>query len=287
MNRRSLGPSGLTVSPIGLGAMPMSFPVPIAESESTRLIHASLDAGVDLIDTADVYCPGEHDIGHNERVVAQALRDRPDRARILVATKGGMQRPGGSWTTNGHPGHLKWACERSLKVLGVDRIALYQFHRPDPWIPFMDSVGALADLRTEGKIERIGLSNVSVDQIRAAQALVPIASVQNCCSPFERMAWQDGVLRYCESQGIGFLAYSPVGGGGKSRVANHPTLRAVGDRHGVSPFQVALAWLLAKSPVMIPIPGASKLRNALDSAAAMQLQLRDNDIRELDGAFPT
>lgn len=284
MSRRALGASLLDVAPIGLGGMPMSIAGRPSEDDAVRVIHAALDAGMDFIDTADVYCLDDDDIGHNERLIARALQGRTG---VIVATKGGLERPKGAWTSNAHPDHLRRACEKSLRALGVERIDLYQLHAPDDEVPYLDSIGALAALRSEGKIAHIGLSNVSVDEIRAAQDLVPVVSVQNRCNPFDRSAWEDGVVQYCTEQGIAFLPYSPVGGGrGKRQVANNPTLKAVGLRHNVSPFQVALAWLLAKSPVMIPIPGASKVANAIDSAAAMTLRLPADDMAELDAAFP-
>ncbi len=284
MSRRALGSSKIEVAPIGLGGMPMSIAGRPGEEDSVRVIQAALDAGMDFIDTADVYCLDDDDIGHNERLIARAIRGRTG---VVVATKGGLERPKGAWTSNGHPDHLRRACEKSLRALGVDRIDLYQLHAPDDDVPYLDSIGALAALRDEGKIAHIGLSNVSVDEIRAAQDVVTVVSVQNRCNPFDRSAWEDGVVQYCTEQGIAFLPYSPVGGGrGKRQVANSDTLKAVALRHNVSPFQVALAWLLLKSPVMIPIPGASKVPNAVDSAAAMRLQLPSDDMAELDAAFP-
>lgn len=284
--RRPLGKSGLTVAPIGLGGMPMSLDGRPPEEVSIRVIHAALDAGMDLIDTANVYCRDDHDIGHNERLIALALRDRPDRSKIIVATKGGLTRPGGRWERDGNPARLKLACERSLKALGVDSITVYQLHAPDERYPYTDIIGALAQLRAEGKIQHVGLSNVSVAQIRQAEAIVPIVSVQNRCGPLDPAPFRDGVVKHCEAQQIAMLAYSPVGGGGgKARIADHRVLKAVGQKHSVSPFQVALAWLLAKSPAVIPIPGASKVHSAVDSAAAMQLKLGADDMRELDAAF--
>ncbi|MDP2312928.1 MAG: aldo/keto reductase [Pseudomonadota bacterium] len=286
--RRTIGSSGLTVAPIGLGGMPMSIHGRPSEADALRTIHAALDAGMDLIDTADVYCLDDNDIGHNERLIAKALRERADTTGVVVATKGGLERPAGDWTTNGRPDHLRRACDKSLAALGVTQIQLYQLHAPDDDVPFADSVGALAELRADGKIAHIGLSNVSVEEIEIARAIVPIVSVQNRCNPFDRTAWTDGVVQHCTTHGIAFLPYSPVGGGrGKAKVATDATLLGVGQRHGVSPFQVALAWLLAKSPVMLPIPGASKVASAVDSAAAMKLTLTEADLAELDRAFPT
>lgn len=286
--RRNIGNSGLSVAPIGLGGMPMSIGGRPSEADALRTIHAALDAGMDLIDTADVYCLDDDDIGHNERLIAKALAAWSDTAGIVVATKGGLERPGGDWTTNGRPDHLRRACDKSLVALGVAQIQLYQLHAPDDDVPFAESVGALAELRAAGKIAHVGLSNVSVEEIEIARAIVPIVSVQNRCNPFDRSAWDDGVVQHCTANGIAFLPYSPVGGGrGKAKVATDKVLGAVGKRHGVSPFQVTLAWLLAKSPVMLPIPGASKVASAVDSAAAMTLVLTAADLAELDAAFPT
>ena len=273
-----------TVCDIGLGGMPLSIRGRPPEADAIRVIHAALDAGMTLIDTADVYCLEDADIGHNERLIGKALAGRS--GRVVIATKGGLERPTGAWVTNGHPGHLRRACERSLKALGVERIDVYQLHAPDDQVALIDSVGALARLQEEGKIAHIGLSNVTVAEIDQARALVPIVSVQNRCGPLDTSAWDDGVLAHCTALGITFLAYSPVNGGaGKGAVARNPALLAVGARHGVSPFQVALAWLLVQSPVMLPIPGASRVTSATDSAAAMGLRLGPDDRAELDRVF--
>jgi aryl-alcohol dehydrogenase-like predicted oxidoreductase len=257
------------------------------EDEAVRIIHAALDAGMDFIDTADAYCLDDDDCGHNERLLARVLQERP-RGSVLVATKGGMERPGGRWLVNGRPEYLKRACEASLKALGVEAIALYQLHRPDLRVPFEDSVGALAELRDAGKVLHVGLSNVSVTQVQAACEVVPVVSVQNRCHPYDRSAWQDGVIRHCEENGIAFLAYSPVGGmRDRDLVAQDPVLGEIGRAHGVSPQQVALAWLVAASPVLIAIPGATRLASALGSAAAMDLELSAEDREALERAFPT
>ena len=236
-----MGAGAPAVPAVGYGGMHLSLEERPPEAQGIDVIRAALDAGVRLIDTADVYCRSDDDIGHNERLVAEALRGwRGERSSVLVATKGGLTRPGGRWERDGRPEHLRAACERSLLALGVDRIALYQLHAPDPAVPFEESVGALAELRREGKIQWVGLSNVSVAEIRAAQAIVPIASVQNRLNPFFREALADGVVRYCAEQGIGFLAYSPTGGGRLTRkLPEHPVLapdgvtaRRVGPRAG-------------------------------------------------------
>lgn len=285
--KRTLGTSGILVNPIGLGGMPMSLAGRPPEAQSVATIHAALEAGVDFIDTADVYCVDNSDIGHNERLIAKALREWRGHD-VLVATKGGLERPGGAWTTNGRPEHLQQACDRSLAALGVERIALYQLHAPDDDVPLEDSVGALAALRSAGKIAHVGLSNVSVDEIERARRIVPVVSVQNRCNVYDRRAFADGVIAYCERRGLAFLPWSPVGGGrDRNRLAEDTTLGEIAERHGVSRHRVALAWLLAKSPCIVPIPGASKPAHAADSAAAMDLELSSADLAELERAFPT
>jgi aryl-alcohol dehydrogenase-like predicted oxidoreductase len=256
------------------------------EPQSVRVIRAALDAGVRLIDTADVYCLDDADLGHNERLVAEALQGwSGEREAVLVATKGGLTRPGGRWELDGSPEHLRAACERSLRALGVERIALYQLHAPDPDVPFEESIGALAELRREGKVRWIGLSNVSVSQIRAAEALVPVASVQNRLNPFFRESLAEGVVRYCSERGIGFLAYSPAGGGRLNlKLPGHPVLRPMSDRLGVSAHALVLAWVLAQGPTVIPIPSARQVAHALDSFGAGKLELSAEDLAAIDGA---
>lgn len=290
MQLRPLGSSGLQVSQIGLGGMPLSIAGRPGRAEAIKVIHAALRAGVTLIDTADVYCLDQSDIGHNEKLIAEALAQRTlagEGGPALVATKGGLQRPGGAWVTDADPRRLRSACEASLKALRLSTLPLYQLHAVDDAVPIEDSVGALAELRRQGKIAHIGLSNVTAAELRRAMAVAPITSVQNRCSVFDRRDFGNGVLALCAAENIAYLAYSPVGGGrGKARVADDPTLKAVGARHGVSSFQVALAWLLAKSRVIIPIPGASQITSAIDSAAAHALRLDADDLAALDRAFP-
>src|SRR5829696_5529388 len=279
MPTRRLG--GLQVSAVGLGEMPLSLAGRPDEAQAVRTIHAALDAGVTLIDTADAYCRDASDFGHGERLVARALAAWPgDRDRVLVATKGGHTRPGGSWDLDGRPEYLRQACEASLERLGVEAIGLYQLHRPDPRVPFAESVGALAELRAAGKVRLVGLSNVSVDQIRQARELVEVASVQNEFSP--RFRRSEGELAWCAANRIAFLPWSPLGGIGRGGSLGQGRHRAVAEAHGVSPQQVALAWELAKAPVVIPIPGSSRPETILDSAAAVSLRLSADELARLD-----
>lgn len=275
-----LGPGAPAVSVVGYGGMHVSIAGRPPEADGVRAVHAALGAGMTLIDTADVYCLDDTEIGHNERLVASALRSwNGPRDRILVATKGGMLRPGGSWERDGSPAHLRRACEASLKALGVEQIALYQLHAPDPAVPFEESVGALADLRREGKIRWVGLSNVSVEDIRRAEAIVPVVSVQNRLNPFFREALAGGVVRYCGERGLGFLAYSPTGGGRLTKkLPGIPVLTEIGRRLGATPHAVCLAWVLAQGPTVIVIPSARRADHAIDSATAAGLQLEAADL---------
>jgi len=283
---RRLGDGAPSVPAVGYGGMHLSLEDRPPERQSVEVIRAALDGGVRLIDTADVYCHDDSDIGHNERLVAGALRGwNGDRDAVLVATKGGLTRPGGRWERDGRPEHLRAACERSLRAVGVERLALYQLHAPDPAVPFEESVGELGRLRREGKIRWVGLSNVSVAQIRAAEAIVPVASVQNRLNPFFRESLDEGVVRYCAEQGIGFMAYSPTGGGRLNRkLPGHPVLRPMAERLGASAHALVLAWVLAQSPAVIVIPSARRVAHALDSVAAGSLELSLEDLAAIDRA---
>ncbi len=288
MKTRALGKSGLEVGTVGLGCMYLSIQDRPEEDDAVRTIHAALEAGVTLLDTADVYCLDDRDLGHNERVIARALREKGERAKggVVVATKGGLERPRGAWTRNARPAHLRKACERSLKALGVPRIDVYQLHAPDPHVPLADSVGELAKLRAEGKIAHVGLSNVSVAEIEEAARIVPIVSVQNRWNPQHRAPETDGVLAHCTTHGIAFLPYSPFGGAsGAQSLAKVGTLAAEAKRRGVSPHRLVLGWMLARSPVVVPIPGARRVASVVDSAAAGDLELTADDVAAVERSF--
>jgi len=285
MEQTELGRTKIVLSAIGFGGMPLSITGRPDEAAAKKVLHASLDAGVTLVDTADVYCLDDNDIGHNERLIAAVLRERRDRDQIRVATKGGLRRPRGEWTRDGSPKHLREACEASLRALGVNRIFLYQLHAPDPNVPLEKSVGALAALHEQGKIEHVGLSNVSVEQIDRAIEIVGIQSVQNRFNPFFREALDEGVVQACDGRGITFFAYSPLGGGRLSRkIPNHPILQQIAKSRGCSPAAVTLGWLRAKGKRVVPIPGASKVENARDSAAAASVHLSAKEVAAIDGA---
>jgi len=264
--------------------MPMSLAGRPSQEQAVRTIHAALDAGVNLLDTADAYSPGQDDVGHNERLIATALRGRRD--DVVVATKGGHIRPGGRWELDASPAHLRAACEASLRALQTDRIDLYQLHRPDPRVPYAESVGALRDLRDEGKLRWIGLSNCTVAQLEQAERIVEIASVQNELSPAYVDPLGKGEVAACAQRGIAFLPWSPLGGisAAADASAGVGPLREAADHHGVSPQRVALAWLLSLDPCVIPIPGASRPQTIADSAQAGELALTAGELSAIDAA---
>jgi aryl-alcohol dehydrogenase-like predicted oxidoreductase len=286
MQQRQIGDR--TVSAIGLGEMPLSIEGRPDRRQAIATIHASLDAGVTIIDTADAYSLGVQEHGHGEELVAEALAAYGGPTDdVLVATKGGHRRPGdGSWTVHGDPAYIKEACEASLKRLGVDAIGLYQYHRPDPSVPWAQSVGALADLLDEGKILMAGVSNATVAQIDEAQRVLGgrLASVQNEFSP--RFRSSEGELRHCDGLGIAFIPWSPLGGIGRSdRIEQtHPAFAEVAAEVGASPQQVTLAWMLAKGSRVIPIPGSSRPATAVASAAAADVALTPEQVARLDAS---
>ncbi|MFD2792534.1 aldo/keto reductase [Promicromonospora vindobonensis] len=288
MQHRTIG--GRAVSAIGLGGMPMSIEGRPDRDRSIATIHAALDAGVTLIDTADAYHLHADEVGHNEELIAAALRSYGgDTSGVLVATKGGHLRPGdGSWTKDGRPEYLKEAVKASAKRLGVEAIGLYQFHRPDPNVPYGDSVGAIRDLLDEGVIELAGISNANPDQIREANDILGgrLVSVQNQFSPRFRSSLPE--LELCAQLGIAFLPWSPLGGIALARSGELGTEYAafleVAEAHGVSPFRVTLAWELALAPVVVPIPGASRPESVQDSAQAADLTLTDDEVARLSAA---
>ena len=287
MKNRVLGT--MTVSAIGLGGMPMSIEGRPERSRSIATIHAALEAGITLIDTADAYHEGADEVGHNETLIAEALSSYGgDTSDVLVATKGGHLRPGdGSWTIDSSPEHLRSACDASLGRLGVEAIGLYQLHRPDTsGVPYEESVGAIRDLLDAGKIRMAGISNADPDQIRTAQDVLGgrLVSVQNQYSPAYRSSEPE--LRLCQEMGIAFLPWSPLGG--ISRAASlgsrFAPFQEIADARGVSPQQVTLAWMLAAAPVVIPIPGSSRPETVLDSARSVELDLSTDELERLDQA---
>ncbi len=296
MNQTDNGASGIptrklgsfSVGAIGLGAMLLSREGGPDERSAIRTLHVALDAGLTLIDTADTYCTNCSDVGHNERLVAKAVHSwSGSRDEIVIATKGGHCRSAdGGWHLDGRPEHLRRACEASLIALGVDVITLYQHHRPDPKVPYEDSVGALKDLQDEGKIRFVGIGNASVTQIAQAMEIVGVTSVQNEFSPSFRTSLEE--IEFCATRGVAFLAWAPLGGmaGAGTLGSRHPAFEEVARRRGVSAHQICLAWELATAPTVIPIPGARKPQTILDSLRAADLKLDPEEIAFLNANGP-
>jgi aryl-alcohol dehydrogenase-like predicted oxidoreductase len=272
------------VSAIGLGAMPMSVREHNDEDRAIATIHAALDAGVTLIDTADAYSPDEATFGHNEEIIAKALKTYgagPD--EVLVATKGGHTRNGKEWELDGRPEYLREACIASIRRLGVDRIGLYQHHRPDPKVDYAETLGGLRALLDEGLIAMAGISNADPDQILLARDIIGdgFTAVQNQFSPAFRSSQQE--IDLCDELGLAFLAWSPLGGmsdaGGLG--SRWQRFSELGEKYDVSPQQVCLAWELSLSGTMIPIPGASRPESVADSVRAADLELAPDDLAGL------
>ncbi len=286
MNSRTIG--DMQVSAIGLGGMPMSIEGRPDEARSIATIHAALDAGVTIIDTADAYHLHADEVGHNEELIARAVASwGGDTSDVLVATKGGHLRPGdGSWYVDGRPEYLKQAAEASLKRLGGDAIGLYQFHRPDPAVPYADSVGAIRDLLDAGTIRMAGISNANPEQIRQANEILGgrLVSVQNQFSPAFRSSEPE--LELCTELGIAFIPWSPLGGISNASALGDKfaAFKTLADERDVTPQVVALAWHLAKSPQVIPIPGASRPESIRNSAQAVELTLTADEMAALDAS---
>lgn len=271
----------MNLPPIGFGGMPLSIQGRPPEVVGRQVLHAAIDAGMTLIDTADVYCLDDNDIGHNERLIASVVNERPDRDRIRVATKAGLRRPRGAWTNDGSPKHIREACERSLRALQTEQIWLYQFHAPDPRVPFDKSVETFAELQREGKCKHVGLSNVSVDEIDRASRIVEVQSVQNRLNPYFRESLD--VAAECGRRSITFLAYSPVGGGRLAKkLPKFELLQRIAAAHGCSVHAAVLAWVRSKGPTVVPIPAARTVEHAVDSAKSIDVVLAPDEIEQID-----
>lgn len=282
--QRTIGGTDLRVNAIGLGAMPLSIAGRPSAETAERVIRRFVALGGQFIDTANVYCLDDRDIGHNERLIGRVLRELgPAAAGVVVATKGGLRRPQGDWTVDGSPDWLRASCERSLTDLGADRIALYQLHAVDPHVGLEASLRELVRLRECGMIRHIGLSNVTVEHLRTALDLAPIASVQNRFNVFAKQDLHNGVIQFCRTHGLTYIAYSPVGGHhGHVRLQQTPLMMQMSERYACSPYAIALAWLLAKGEHILPIPGASKVESIEDSLMASEVRLASEDVAAID-----
>jgi aryl-alcohol dehydrogenase-like predicted oxidoreductase len=278
------------VGAIGLGLMTFDQSGSQPREQLADTVRAALDAGVTLFDTADAYGPGEERgadaQGANECLIASLLDELGVRDQVLLATKGGhLRTEGGDWATDSSAAHLEAAVDASLRRLGVEQLALWQHHRPDPDVPYDDVIGTLREIADSGKVRMIGLSNADPDQIRAAHEVLgdALVSVQNQFSPAYRSSRPE--IDVCAELGLAFLPWSPLGGLGdaKQLAERHPAFAEVAESRGVSPQRVALAWELAQSPVVIPIPGAKRPGSIRDSAAAADLELTADELARLDG----
>jgi pyridoxine 4-dehydrogenase len=264
----------MTVNRLGYGAMRITgkgvWGEPPDHDAAKGVLRRAVELGVNLIDTADSYGPEI-----SEELIAAALYPYPD--DLVIATKGGLERSGpGKWHRNAHPDHLRKACEGSLKRLRVERIDLYQLHAPDPNIPVAESLGELNALQNEGKVRHVGVSNFDATQLAQARDLSEVVSVQNRYNVNDRE--HEGVLEVCERDGLGFLPWFPLGAGS---IDEHGPLADVASRHGASPIQIALTWLLRKSPAMLPIPGTSSLNHLEENIEAASIELSDEDVAAL------
>jgi pyridoxine 4-dehydrogenase len=264
----------LTVNRLGFGAMRITgrgiWGEPPSRERAIATLRRAVALGVNFIDTADSYGP---DV--SETLIAEALSPYPD--DLVIATKGGLVRPGPNrWEPDGRPEHLRAACEGSLRRLGLERIPLYQFHRPDPAVPLAESIGALAELKDEGKIRHIGISNVTEEQLRQAEQIVPIVSVQNRYNAGDRHS--ESLVDLCEQEQLAFLPWAPV-----QETDRSPAVAEAAHRHGVSEYQVVLAWLLARSPQMLPIPGTGSPEHVEENVAAAAVTLSPDEVEAISG----
>ncbi len=285
MQTTQLANTGITVSAIGLGAMPMSVYERPDESQSIEVIHRALDLGITFIDTADSYCKDESDKHHNERLIGKALQTYSGNTNnIVVATKGGLMRPNQSWTRNGNPEHLRETIRVSYEALGGNKpIDIWQYHSPDPDYSIEESLKAAREAVDAGIVRFVGVSNFSVEQIKQARDVVDIISVQNQYSPWYRQPESDGVLEYCQQENLTFLPWSPFGGRRRhSDLQDISIISKLATQKGVSVYGIVLAWLRSKSPSILPIPGASKVSSIEDSARAGDIKLSEAEIQQID-----
>ena len=285
METTQLGNTNITISAIGLGGMPMSLSSRPPESEAIKVIHRALELGITFIDTADSYCKDESDKHHNEKLIAKALKEyQGDTSNIIVATKGGLMRPNGTWTRNGNPDHLRKTIRESFEAFGGEKpLDVWQYHAPDPDYKIEESLKPAKEAVDAGMIRFIGVSNFSVEQIKRARDFVNIVSVQNQYNPWYRQPETDGVLKYCEQEKLTFIPWSPLGGSRRvGKLEEIDAIAQLAKEKGVSVYQIVLAWLRAKSPAIVPIPGASKVSSIENSVQAINVNLSQEEVNRID-----
>lgn len=287
MKNKKLGNTNFNISAIGLGGMPLSLSGRPTESQAIAVIHRALDLGVTLIDTADSYCQDQSDKHHNEELITKAIQQYTGDIRaVTVATKGGLMRPQGAWTRNGNPHHLRKTIRESFEALGGQKpIDLWQYHAPDPSYTIEEALAPAKEAVAEGIVRFVGVSNFSVEQIKRARDTVEIASVQNQYNPWHREPESDGVLEYCETEKLTFFPWSPLGGSRRVRsLEDMPAIAKLAAEKNVSVYCIVLAWLMAKSPCIVPIPAATKLSSIEDSVKAIDVKLTDEEIQQISAS---
>ncbi|MBV9385947.1 MAG: aldo/keto reductase [Chroococcidiopsidaceae cyanobacterium CP_BM_ER_R8_30] len=285
METKPLGKTDVTISAIGLGAMPLSLSGRPPESQAIEVIHRAIELGITLIDTADSYCRDEPDKHHNEQLIHKALQQyNGDISHITVATKGGLMRYHGNWTRNGNPDHLRQTIRTSFESLGGKKpIDVWQYHAPDSNYTIEESLTPAKEAVAAELIRFVGVSNFSVEQIKRARDVVEVVSVQNQYNPWHCQPEFDGVLEYCEQEGLTFLPWSPLGGSRRaSSLTEIPVLAELAAEKSVSVYSVVLAWLRAKSTCIVPIPGASKTTSVEDSVRSVEVRLSDREVQQID-----
>ena len=285
---RELGMTREMVFPIGLGGMPMSIRDRPSEAQSIATIHKALELGVTLIDTADAYCRDEEDKHHNEKLIYKAIQQYGgNKSQVMIATKGGLMRPDGAWTQNGNPDHLRQAIRESFEALGGNKpIDIWQYHSPDPNYSIEDALAPAKEAVSQGLVRYVGVSNFGVEQIKRARNVVEVISVQNQYNPWHRDPEFDGVLEYCEAESLTFLPWSPLGGSRRvNQLQQFTGIAELAAEKGLSIYSLILAWMLSKSPCIVPIPGASKPDSIADSVKAAQVRLEPPEIAIVENAF--
>ncbi len=288
METKHLGNTNVTISAIGFGGMPLSLSGRPPESQAIEVIHRALDLGVTLLDTADSYCKDEPDKHHNERLIHKALKQyNGDVSHVTIATKGGLMRYNGDWTSNGNPDHLRQTIRISFESLGGEKpIDVWQYHAPDSNYTIEESLTPAKEAVEAGLVRFVGVSNFSVDQIKRARDVVEIVSVQNQYNFWRRQPEFDGVLKYCEKEKLTFLPWSPLGGSNRvGRLQDIPVLAQLATEKGVSVYNLVLAWLRAKSPCIVPIPGATKTATIEDSVRTVEVKLSDKEFEQIDRGY--